>query len=194
MVLALKFLVSCVFLIVSYSCAEAVEIDCQRPPRLVDPSLCCKDGGRDRTTEACAQRMGIGGQHNNGPPTVEKATCFAECILKETQYMQVPEKLNYDAMRAHLQNKFSNDSAYVETMMQAYRKCEPVVQQKLQVFKQTPLRGGAAALRRGCSPYSGMLLGCSYMEYFKNCPAHRWTDNEQCALAKQFVTQCGLGA
>ncbi|XP_012162233.1 uncharacterized protein LOC101458959 [Ceratitis capitata] len=188
----------CVFFLLlavfGFGRSKAVEIDCQRPPRLVDPAQCCKDGGRDQIVEACAQRMGLASQRGNGPPTVEAATCFAECILKQLQYMQEPEKINYEAMRKHLQMKFSNDTIYVNTMLQAYQKCEPSVQQKMQILKQTPLGGGAAALRRGCSPFSGMLLGCTYMEYFKNCPAHRWNENEQCALAKQFVTKCSFNA
>lgn len=79
-------------------------------------------------------------------------------------------------------------------MVESYKKCEPSVQRKLQAFKQMPLPPHLAAQNVGCSPFGGMLLGCTYMEYFKNCPAHRWTNNAQCALAKQFVMQCGLGA
>ncbi|XP_036344368.1 uncharacterized protein LOC118753727 [Rhagoletis pomonella] len=191
--LSIKLFVSCVLLVVSYCRAESPEFDCQRPPRLVDPTLCCKDGGYDQTTEVCGKRMGIIGKGNHGPPTVEKATCFAECILRELHYIQEPEKLNYETMQTDMQAKYGNDTVFVDTMMGAFRKCEPDVQQKLQAFKQMTLLGAAAALRRGCSPFSGMLLGCTYMEYFKNCPAHRWTETKECALAKRFVTQCALG-
>ncbi|XP_067633909.1 uncharacterized protein Obp47b isoform X2 [Eurosta solidaginis] len=158
-----------------------------------DPTLCCKNGGRDQSIESCAQRMGMMDQGNNAPPTMETATCFAECILKQLKYMEEPEKLNFESIQTQLQSKHSNDTVYVDTMMNAYHSCEPVVHEKIKILQKIPL-GGAAAFRRGCSPFSGMMLGCTYMEYFKNCPAHHWTENEQCALAKRFVTQCSLGA
>ncbi|XP_013110106.1 uncharacterized protein LOC106088938 [Stomoxys calcitrans] len=167
-------------------------IDCQRPPQLVDPATCCKDGGRDEVTEKCALRMGITGQPTDPQPSVETATCLAQCILTESKYMPQVENLDLDAIRTDLQAKFSNDSAYAETMVEAFRKCQPNTLKKLQAFKQMPM--GRASLQRGCSPFAGMLLGCAYMEYFKNCPAHRWTENPECKLAKQFVMQCSLGA
>lgn len=118
--------------------------------------------------------------------------CLAECILTEARYMQQSESLNFDNIRADLQTKFNNDSLYTVTMLESFRKCLPNAQRKMQAYKQMPMAN--SQLKRGCSPFAGMLLGCTYMEYFKNCPAHRWTENPQCALAKQFVTQCALGA
>lgn len=117
---------------------------------------------------------------------------MAQCILTESKYLSAPESLDLAAIQTDLQTKFSNDSQYVEAMVQAFRKCQPNTERKLQAFKQMPM--GRSALQRGCSPFAGMLLGCTYMEYFKNCPAHRWTESPECSLAKQFVTQCSLGA
>ncbi|XP_037949185.1 uncharacterized protein LOC119686211 [Teleopsis dalmanni] len=171
---------------------SAIAIDCQRPPQLIDPSLCCKDGGRDEITENCAKRMGITGQPSDPAPTVETATCLAECIITESKYMQKPEQLEFDNIRNDLYTKFNNDTIYAEAMLKSFQRCQPNAVRKMQAFRQMPL--GNAAVQRGCSPYASILLGCTYMEYFKNCPAHRWTENADCALAKQFVVQCALGA
>lgn len=58
-----------------------------------DPAQCCKDGGRDQTVEACAQRMGLASQRGNGPPTVEAATVSSGrkkfCYIKYTKYLSV---------------------------------------------------------------------------------------------------------
>ncbi|XP_065369988.1 uncharacterized protein LOC135962150 [Calliphora vicina] len=187
-----KSVISLILLSASLQCYTAAIIDCQRPPQLVDPSKCCLDGGRDEITEVCAQRMGITGRPSDAPPTVETATCLAECILSESKYMQKPETLDLSTIKSDLQSKFANDTIYAETMAEAFQKCQPNAQRKMKAFKQIPL--GNVALQRGCSPFAGMVLGCTYMEYFKNCPAHRWTENAECSLAKQFVTQCSLGA
>ncbi|XP_075169796.1 uncharacterized protein LOC142241852 [Haematobia irritans] len=184
--------ISFMFICLCCQIITAEVIDCQRPPQLVDPATCCKDGGRDEVTEKCALRMGITGQPTDPQPSVETATCLAQCILTESKYMPQMEILDLEAIRNDLQTKFSNDSLYAETMVEAFRKCQPNTMKKLQAFKQMPL--GRSALQRGCSPFAGMLLGCTYMEYFKNCPAHRWTESPQCSLAKQFVMQCSLGA
>ncbi|XP_017146038.1 uncharacterized protein LOC108158310 [Drosophila miranda] len=164
-------------------------IDCQRPPQLVDPSLCCRDGGRDQVAEKCAQRIigGGNGQARNGLPSLETATCLAECILTTSQYIQDPQKLNLENIRSDLSGKFSNDTAYVEAMTAAFTKCEPQSQRRLAAIQQSQQQ-------HKCSPFSAIVLGCTYMEYFKNCPEHRWTQNAECALAKTYVTQCGLGA
>lgn len=103
--------------------------------------------------------------------------------------MSAPEKINFEAVQNYLQSKSGNDTTYVDTMMAAYRKCESVAQQRMQVIREMSFGGGALAQRQ-CSLFSGILLSCVHMEFFMNCPAHRWTDNEECALAKQFVTQC----
>ena len=103
-----------------------------------------------------------------------------------------PERLEISNIKADLYDKFSNDTIYAETMSEAFRRCQPTAQRKMEALKQIPL--GNAALERACSPFAGMVLGCAYMEYFKNCPVHRWTENAECAMAKQFVTQCALGA
>ncbi|XP_061388707.1 uncharacterized protein LOC133323825, partial [Musca vetustissima] len=157
-----------------------------------DPATCCKDGGRDDVTEKCALRMGITGQPSDPQPSVATATCLAQCILTESKYMTKADSIDLNAIRTDLQMKFSNDSEYANVMLEAFRKCQPNTERKLQAFKQLPM--GRSILQRGCSPFAGMLLGCTYMEYFKNCPANRWTESAECSLAKQFVTQCSLGA
>jgi len=106
--------------------------------------------------------------------------------------MMEAEKLSLDNINKDLTKKFSNDTMYVKAMHEAYTKCFPHTQKKMQAFRQMPL--AKTLPKRGCSPFSGMLLGCTYMEYFKNCPSNRWTENSDCALAKQFVEKCGLGA
>ncbi|KAL7735604.1 hypothetical protein ACLKA6_009563 [Drosophila palustris] len=168
-------------------------IDCQRPPRLVDPALCCRDGGRDPIAENCARQfMGNGngnGQANNAPPSLEAATCLAECILTTSKYKQDANQLNLNVIRNDLSMKFANDSAYVEAMTNAFSKCEPQSQRRLAAIQQLNVQQ-----QPKCSPFSAIVLGCTYMEYFKNCPAQRWTQSAECALAKTFVTQCGLGA
>ncbi|XP_005186920.1 uncharacterized protein LOC101898675 [Musca domestica] len=183
------------FVVILSCCHQLVlsaVIDCQRPPQLVDPATCCKDGGRDDVTEKCALRMGITGQPTDPQPSVATATCLAQCILTESKYMNTADSIDLTAIRTDLQTKFSNDSEYANVMFEAFRKCQPNTERKLQAFKQLPM--GRSILQRGCSPFAGMLLGCTYMEYFKNCPAHRWTESAECSLAKQFVTQCSLGA
>jgi len=91
----------------------------------------------------------------------------------------------------------------VEAMTMAYSKCEPQSQRRLamilqqqqqQLQQQQSLQQQPQQQQPRCSPFSAIVLGCTYMEYFKNCPDHRWTQNAQCALAKAYVTQCGLGA
>lgn len=106
--------------------------------------------------------------------------------------MTKPDTLDMSNIKADLYNKFSNDTVYAETMFEAFRKCQPTAQRKITALMQIPKSN--LAVQRGCSPFAGMVLGCAYMEYFKNCPRHRWTENAECALAKQFVTQCALGA
>jgi len=108
--------------------------------------------------------------------------------LTTSKYKQAPKQLNLEAIRSDLSMKFSNDSAYVEAMTAAYTKCEPQSQRRLAAIQQLNPQ------QPKCSPFAAIVLGCTYMEYFKNCPAHRWTQNAECALAKTFVTQCGLGA
>ncbi|XP_062132159.1 uncharacterized protein LOC133842884 [Drosophila sulfurigaster albostrigata] len=165
-------------------------IDCQRPPKLVDPATCCRDGGRDQIAENCAlQIMGANnGQQNNGPPSMDAATCLAECILTTSKYQQAPKQLNLAHIRNDLTMKFSNDSAFVEALTAAYAKCEPQSQRRLTAIQQM------SPQQPKCSPFAAIVLGCAYMEYFKNCPTDRWTQSADCALAKTFVTQCGLGA
>ncbi|XP_064547942.1 uncharacterized protein Obp47b [Drosophila montana] len=165
-------------------------IDCQRPPQLVDPALCCRDGGRDQIAEKCAEQV-IGtanGQQNSGPPSIDAATCLADCILTTAQYKQEPKTLNLEVVRKDLSMKFSNDTAYVEAMTAAFTKCEPQAQRRLAAIQQFNPK------QPKCSPFAAIVLGCTYMEYFKNCPAQRWTQSAECELAKTFVTQCGLGA
>nr|XP_017027425.1 uncharacterized protein LOC108078234 [Drosophila kikkawai] len=176
-------------------------IDCQRPPQLVDPALCCKDGGRDQLVDQCAQRILGAAKTTGGPPSIDSAACLAECILKSSKYLEDPQKLNLNNIRSDLSAKFSNDSVYVEAMTMAFSKCEPqsqrrlamILQQQQQQQQQAQQQNQQASQQR-CSPFSAIVLGCTYMEYFKNCPEHRWTQNAQCALAKAYVTQCGLGA
>ncbi|EDW02396.1 uncharacterized protein LOC6561182 [Drosophila grimshawi] len=165
-------------------------IDCQRPPQLVDPSLCCRDGGRDQNAEKCAERImrTANGQPNVAPPSLDAATCVAECILTTAQYKQHPTTLNLDVIRKDLAMKFSNDSAYVEAMTSAFAKCEPQSQRRLAAIQQLNPQ------QPKCSPFAAIVLGCTFMEYFKNCPADRWTQSAECELAKTYVTQCGLGA
>ncbi|XP_018803955.1 PREDICTED: uncharacterized protein LOC108978251 [Bactrocera latifrons] len=186
----IELFVFCAFLV--YSCVKAVEIDCRRPPQLVQPSLCCKNEERAAVMETCAQRLGLSFEKQKGATALEDVTCFAECIVKELQHLSAPEKINFEAVQKYLQTKSGNDTTYVDTMLTAYRKCVSVAQQRMQVIKQHSLGGGVFALR-SCSPFSGILLSCVHMEYFMNCPANRWTDNAECALAKQFVTQCAIG-
>lgn len=97
-------------------------------------------------------------------------------------------QLNLDVIRKDLSMKFSNDSGFVEAMTTAYSKCEPQSKRRLAVILQMNPK------QPKCSPFAAIVLGCTYMEYFKNCPAHRWTESAECSLAKSFVTQCGLGA
>lgn len=97
-------------------------------------------------------------------------------------------QLNMDVIRNDLSMKFSNDSGFVEAMTTAYTKCEPQSKRRLAVILQMNPK------QPKCSPFAAIVLGCTYMEYFKNCPAHRWTESAECSLAKSFVTQCGLGA
>ncbi|XP_034650772.1 uncharacterized protein LOC117890182 [Drosophila subobscura] len=170
----------------SIPCVLGQTIDCQRPPRLVDPSLCCRDGGRDQIADKCVQRI-IGEGVKTGMPSLETSTCLAECILTTSQYIQDPQKLHLDNIRSNLSAKFSNDTAYVEAMTAAFTKCEPQSQRRLAAIQQSQPQ-------HKCSPFSAIVLGCTYMEYFKNCPEHRWTQNADCDLAKTYVTQCGLGA
>ncbi|KAH8380823.1 hypothetical protein KR200_001696 [Drosophila serrata] len=175
-------------------------IDCQRPPQLVDPALCCKDGGRDQLVDQCAQRILGTAKNNGGPPSIDSAACLAECILTSSKYLEEPQKLNLNNIRSDLSAKFSNDSVYVEAMTMAFSKCEPQSQRRLAVILQQQQQQQQAqqkpqqAPQQRCSPFSAIVLGCTYMEYFKNCPEHRWTQNAQCSLAKAYVTQCGLGA
>ncbi|KAH8373009.1 hypothetical protein KR009_010150 [Drosophila setifemur] len=192
-------------------------INCQRPPQLVDPALCCKDGGRDQVAEQCAQKIlgAPNGQKTAGPPSLETAAvrfidqmfeimklksslcsiqCLAECILTSAQYIQEPQKLRLDTIRSDLSAKFSNDSAYVEAMTMAFSKCEPQSQRRLATVLQQQQIQQPQQQQPRCSPFSAIVLGCTYMEYFKNCPEHRWTQSPECALAKSYVTQCGLGA
>ncbi|XP_017038831.1 uncharacterized protein LOC108086434 [Drosophila ficusphila] len=172
-------------------------IDCQRPPQLVDPALCCRDGGRDQVSEQCAQRIlgAVNGQKPGGPPSLDTAACLAECILTTSKYIEEPQKLNLDNIRSDLSARFSNDSVYVETMTMAFSKCEPQSQRRLaMILQQQSQQQQGQQQKPRCSPFSAIMLGCTYMEYFKNCPDHRWTQNAQCALAKAYVTQCGLGA
>ncbi|XP_043644779.1 uncharacterized protein LOC122614294 [Drosophila teissieri] len=176
-------------------------IDCQRPPQLVDPALCCKDGGRDQVSEQCTQRIlgTANGQKAGAPPSLDTAACLAECILTSSKYIDGPQTLNLANIRSDLSAKFSNDTLYVETMTMAYSKCEPQSQRRLAVIMQQQQQAQQQQQQPQqqqprCSPFSAIVLGCTYMEYFKNCPAHRWTQNAQCALAKAYVTQCGLGA
>ncbi|KAH8321492.1 uncharacterized protein Obp47b [Drosophila bipectinata] len=170
-------------------------INCQRPPQLVDPALCCKDGGRDQVADQCAQKiLGAGnGQKPAGPPSLETAACLAECILTTSNYIEGSQKLQLENIRSDLSAKFSNDSGFVEAMTMAYSKCEPQSQRRLAVIMQQ-LQQQQPQQQQRCSPFSAIVLGCTYMEYFKNCPDHRWTQNAECALAKAYVTQCGLGA
>ncbi|XP_017068945.1 uncharacterized protein LOC108106428 [Drosophila eugracilis] len=176
----------------TYQVFSQTTIDCQRPPQLVDPALCCRDGGRDQVAEQCAQRIlgTANGQKPGGPPSLETAACLAECILTSSKYIEEPQKLNLANIRSDLSAKFSNDSAYVDAMTMAYSKCEPQSQRRLAMIQQQQ----SQQQQQRCSPFSAIVLGCTYMEYFKNCPDHRWTQNAQCALAKAYVTQCGLGA
>nr|XP_016928409.1 uncharacterized protein LOC108008977 [Drosophila suzukii] len=189
----------------SYHVFGQTTIDCQRPPQLVDPSLCCRDGGRDQVSEQCAQRIlgAASGQKPGGPPSLDTAACLAECILTSSKYIEEPQKLSLANIRSDLSAKFSNDSVYVEAMTMAYSKCEPQSQRRLamilqqqqqQLQQQQSLKQQPQQQQPRCSPFSAIVLGCTYMEYFKNCPDHRWTQNAQCALAKAYVTQCGLGA
>ncbi|XP_068145896.1 uncharacterized protein Obp47b [Drosophila tropicalis] len=172
-------------LVLAQNVRGQTQINCQRPPQLVDPSLCCRDGGRDQITEQCAQK--IVGSASNAPPSIETATCLAECILTTSNYITEPQKINATNIRNSLSAKFS-DKEYVEAMSMAFTKCEPQAQQRLALIQQQQRQ------QPKCSPFSAILLGCTYMEYFKNCPANRWTQSTECALAKTFVTQCGLGA
>nr|XP_036225784.1 uncharacterized protein LOC106627806 [Bactrocera oleae] len=189
--LKIELVLLCAFL--AYSYTDAVEIDCSRPPQLVQPSFCCKNDERAAVMETCAQRLGISFEKQNGATPLEDVTCFAECIVKELQHLSAPEEINFEAVQNYLQTKSGNDTTYVNTMMTAYRKCESVAQQRMQSIKQMSFGGGALSQRR-CSLFSGILLSCVHMEYFMNCPSNRWTDNEECALAKQFVTQCAIGS
>lgn len=84
--------------------------------------------------------------------------------------------------------RFANDTGFVEAMTNAYTKCEPQSKRRLAMIQQMNPQ------QPKCSPFAAIVLGCTYMEYFKNCPAHRWTESAECTLAKTFVTQCGLGA
>ncbi|XP_054090142.1 uncharacterized protein LOC105209254 [Zeugodacus cucurbitae] len=194
MKIMLKFKLFVLFACLAYSCAEAVEIDCRRPPQLVQPNLCCKGGDSVPSLKTCAQRLGVNLEDQTGAIPLQTAACFAECIVKESQYITEPEKVNFEALQTYLQTKSDNDTTYVDTMMTAYKKCELAAQQRMQMFQQIPYGGGAIAQRRICSPFYGILLSCVHMEYFMNCPAQRWNENEECALAKQFVKQCTVGA
>jgi len=82
-------------------------------------------------------------------------------------------------------------------MTMAFSKCEPQSQRRLAMIMQQQQQVQQQKTQQQqprCSPFSAIVLGCTYMEYFKNCPDHRWTPNAQCTLAKAYVTQCGLGA
>ncbi|XP_017868129.1 PREDICTED: uncharacterized protein LOC108617024 [Drosophila arizonae] len=176
-----------VFVLLGYgSIAYGQTIDCQKPPPLLDPALCCRDGGRDQIAEKCTEKV-VGtanGQQNNGPPTLDTATCLADCILTTSQYKREPKSLNLEHIRNDLTAKFPNDTLYVEAMTAAFTKCEPEAQRRLAAIQQFNPK------QPKCSPFSAIVLGCTYMEYFKNCPSHRWTQSPQCVMAKTFVTQC----
>lgn len=42
-----------------------------------------------------------------------------------------------------------------------------------------------------CNPVSGFLLGCVNGQIFKNCPADKFTANDDCNKIKEFVNKCG---
>ncbi|KAH8280439.1 hypothetical protein KR018_007321 [Drosophila ironensis] len=186
----------------SFRVLAQTTINCQRPPQLVDPALCCKDGGRDQVTEQCTQKI-LGAptaQKLTRPPSLETAACLAECTLTTSNYIQQPQQVMVDTIRSDLTAKFSNDTDFVNAMTTAFQKCELQSQRRLAVIMQQMQRQqqerpqAQQQQQQSCSPFSAILLGCTYMEYFKNCPKDRWTPSAECALAKAYVTQCGLGA
>ncbi|XP_055920659.1 uncharacterized protein LOC129952205 [Eupeodes corollae] len=171
--------------------AMDMDIDCNRPPPLVDPQTCCTDGGRDEVSEKCAQKFGISLSDKlaQARMNIETATCVAECVLTESKYL-VGQNLNIAAIKADMIDKFPEDPGYVEAMIKSYQKCTPIAQQKLEELRKSPL--GGIAFQRKCSPLSGIILGCTYTQYFHNCPARHWNPSEQCEIAKQFLQKCSV--
>nr|QIS77197.1 OBP4 [Episyrphus balteatus] len=186
---SLKTIICIVLLSVIINNILAVNIDCNRPPPLVDPQMCCTDGGRDEVSEKCAKRFDISDTHSQARMNIETATCLAECVLTESNYL-IGQDLNIAAIQADLQEKFPQDPGYVEAMIKSYQKCTPIAQRKLEELRRSPL--GSIAFQRKCSPFSGIILGCTYTEYFHNCPAKHWNASEQCEIAKAFLQKCSV--
>ncbi|KAL5286323.1 Obp47b family protein [Megaselia abdita] len=174
-----------VLIVVIATLTKSQDINCNQPPPMVDPHTCCQDGGRDEVADVCAEKWGI---KENTPPDMETAACLADCILKETSFSD-GTKLNNQQIRLHLRGKFSNDTDYTDAMIASFERCGPAAAHKMEELRKMPF-GETMLARNKCTPYAGLVLGCTYMEYFKNCPASKWTSSRECNMAKEYVKKC----
>uniref|UniRef100_T1H0V8 OBP47-like domain-containing protein n=1 Tax=Megaselia scalaris TaxID=36166 RepID=T1H0V8_MEGSC len=74
-------------------------------------------------------------------------------------------------------------------MIASFEKCGPAAAQRIEEWKKISAVN-PSLMKRKCSPYAGLVLGCTYMEYFKICPESKWTSSKECNKAREFVKQC----
>lgn len=112
------------------------------------------------------------------------------------------------AIKGDLQRKFATDPDYISVMEAAFSKCGSVgkkhalkvnksayntatfssLAQRQLAAMQNAMPPGSP--KRGCSPLSGLILGCSYKEFFENCPASKWTSNAECNAVQAYMKKC----
>ncbi|CAD7078043.1 unnamed protein product [Hermetia illucens] len=174
------------------SCLAQEAVDCTKPPPFVNPHHCCKDPPPSEIAQKCSTKLGVPLRTDKAPdmehqqPDIGAITCFAECVLTESKYLN-DGKLDMAAIKGDLQRKFATDPDYISVMEAAFSKCGSVAQRQLAAMQNAMPPGSP---KRGCSPLSGLILGCSYKEFFENCPASKWTSNAECNAVQAYMKKC----
>ncbi|XP_055387463.1 general odorant-binding protein 66-like [Condylostylus longicornis] len=166
--------------------------ECSSPPPMVDPHACCLDPGPNAIAKSCAKLYGLpvpgeAPNLNAPPPSIDSTVCFAECIMKESKFLK-NGVFDVNAMTTSIKNEFKNDTNYANVMIKAFTVCSETASKKFEALKKLPIAENIMKSR--CDPIPGVILGCTYTEYFKNCPSDRWVLHPMCEAAKKYVRNC----
>uniref|UniRef100_W8C9N6 OBP47-like domain-containing protein n=1 Tax=Ceratitis capitata TaxID=7213 RepID=W8C9N6_CERCA len=191
--------------------ANNATVDCTKPPRFVPPHLCCPvpDLNTEELMEQCADYAKLGpppppppmgnrgppprgGPHRHGP---HHHPCLTECIFNQTGVLDATRELNVDKFSELLDTAVKDNEEMAAIMEESFETCSAKAAEfKVKIAEKAKDPGFAERMAQhkslNCSPLAAMIMACTSMETFKNCPTSSWNDSVECNTARDFVKAC----
>lgn len=168
---------------------DTISCDKAKQPKLM--GSCCNIPRDDKISKSC--RKSILSQNktttNNGDSRnlmadkVALHACIAECVFKQNGYLLSNGSINLPVMQRSLEQRYRKDPVVAQLMIKSLNTCMESAQKRAQQFIWLHTKDQ-------CDYYPATLLACTMEQVYKNCPASKWKNTDDCLAMKKFLVAC----